>query len=270
MMTTRVEGPAILAADRRANVVGFVTLVKREMVRTFAIINQVIWPAVIQTLLYVFVFGVALGSRIPVLQGVSYAQFLIPGLIMLQVIEQTYSEGSSTVFQGRFMNSIQELLIAPLSALEIVLGYVVAGIARALFIALIITALGAVLVHTTPTNWAIYFGVIVLVGVLFSSLGVIFGLMAEKFDHVALLTTFFITPLVFVGGVFTSTQLLPPTARAISMVNPMFYMINAFRYAYIGRGDAPFGVSLAIVAALAAIGFAIALRMFAVGFKLRT
>ena len=138
------------------------------------------------------------------MQGVSYAQFLIPGLIMLQLIDQTYSESSSSVFQGRFMNSIQELLIAPMSAIEIVLGYVVAGVVRAIFIALLITGLGIVLVHAAPSEWPLYLVTIVLVAVLFSSLGIIFGLLAEKFDHIAVLTTFFITPLVFVGGVFTS------------------------------------------------------------------
>ena len=252
------------------NVVGYQTLVKREMVRTFAIINQVIWPPVIQTLLYVFVFGLALGSKIPTVQGVSYAQFLIPGLIMLQVIEQTYGEGSSTIFQGRFMNSIQELLISPLSAVELLLGYITAGVVRAIFIALLITVLGVVFVHTAPLNWPLYVITIVMVAVLFSSLGIIFGLLAEKFDHIAVLTTFFITPLVFVGGVFTSTQFLPPLARQISMINPMFYMINAFRYSYTGRGDAPLELSLAIIFVLMALFVAIAFRMTSVGYKLRT
>jgi ABC-2 type transport system permease protein len=260
----------IAEGNRSPNWVGFYTLVKREMVRTFAIINQVIWPPVIQTLLYVFVFGVALGSRIPNVQGVSYSQFLIPGLIMMQVIDQTYGEGSSTLFQGRFMNSIQELLISPLSALEMLMGYITAGITRAFFLAFLITALGVVLVHTWPIQWGIYFLTIVLVGVLFSSLGIIFGLLAEKFDHIALLTTFFITPLVFVGGVFTSTQFMPPALRTISMFNPVFYMINAFRYSYTGTGDAPLMTSVLIVFVLAAAAFLTALRMLAVGYKLRT
>src|SRR5471032_2030070 len=115
------------------NWVGLYTIVKREMVRTFSIINQVVWPPVITTLLYVLVFGYGIGSIITNAGGVSYAQFLIPGLIMLQVIDQTYGESSSSFFQGRFMNSIQELLIAPLSAYEIVLGYLISGIVRALF-----------------------------------------------------------------------------------------------------------------------------------------
>jgi ABC-2 type transport system permease protein len=252
------------------NVVGFETIVKREMVRTFAIINQVIWPPVIQTLLYVFVFGLALGSRIPDVRGVSYAQYLLPGLIMLQVIENTYGEGSSTVFQGRFMNSIQELLIAPVSAVEMVAGYVVAGFVRALFIALIITLLGVVFVHTAPVNWGLYLLTIAIVSVLFAALGIISGLLAEKFDHIAVLTTFFITPLIFVGGVFTSTQFLPPLVQRISYVNPMFHMIGAFRYSYTGTGDVPLGISLTVITALAIIALAIALRMVATGYKLRT
>ncbi|MEA2785249.1 MAG: type transport system permease protein [Candidatus Eremiobacteraeota bacterium] len=252
------------------NSVGFQMLIKREMVRTFAIINQVIWPPVIQTLLYVFVFGLALGTSIKTMNGVPYAQFLIPGLIMLQVIDQTYSESSSSVFQGRFMNSIQELLIAPLSAIEIVLGYVVAGAVRAIFIALLVTVLGVVFVHAVPSNWALYILVITLVAVLFSSLGIIFGLLAEKFDHIAVLTTFFITPLVFVGGVFTSAQSLPPMLRQVSLFNPMAYMIDAFRYSYINKGDVPLALSLGVVAVLSSLAFAIALRMTAAGYKLRT
>ncbi len=254
------------------NAVGFWTLSKREMVRTFSIINQVVWPPIIQTLLYVFVFGLGLGSQIKSSMpgGVSYAQFLIPGLIMLQVIDQTYSESSSSVFQGRFMNSIQELLIAPLSALELVLGYVVSGVLRALCIALLITGLGVVLVHTAPSNWGLYLLTIGLVAILFSALGIVFGLLAEKFDHIAVMTTFFITPLVFVGGVFTSTQRLPPLVQRISAFNPMFHMIDAFRYSYSGVGDAPLWLSLTVVSVLAAGAVAVALVMTATGYKLRT
>lgn len=252
------------------NVVGMQTLIKRELVRTFSIINQVIWPPVITTLLYVFVFGLALGSRIKAVQGVPYATFLIPGLIMLQVIDGAYGESSSSVFQGRFMLSIQELLIAPLSAFEILAGYIVSGVLRSFFIAAIITLLGAVLVHTLPIDWGLYVLVIMLVATLFSALGVIFGLMAEKFDHIATLTTFAITPLVFIGGVFTSIQFLPPLVQRISLFNPMFHMIDAFRYSYTGRGDVSLGLSLSVVAVLAVTALGVALLMTARGYKLRT
>ncbi len=188
---------------------------------------------------------------------------------MLQVIDRTYAETSSSVFQGRFMSSIQELLISPLSAAEIVSGYVVAAILRAYLIANLILLVGALFVHTIPSNWPLYFGVTTIVAVLFAALGIIFGLMAEKFDHIAILTTFVITPLVFVGGVFTSVQFLPPAFRAASFANPMFYMIDAFRYSFTGRGDVPLGLSLGIVSGLAVLSLGTALAMVARGHKLR-
>ncbi|MGH7714876.1 MAG: ABC transporter permease, partial [Vulcanimicrobiaceae bacterium] len=172
------------------NYVALWTLIKREMKRMWVVINQVVWPPVITTVLYVFVFGLALGSRIGVTQGVPYGTFLIPGLIMLQVINESYGEASSSVFQGRFLNHVQEMLIAPMSALEIVLGFVFAGIVRAFIIAGLITGLGVLLVHVGPHNWGLYLLVVALVAVLFSSIGIIFGLMAEKFDHIAIFTTF--------------------------------------------------------------------------------
>jgi ABC-2 type transport system permease protein len=253
-----------------SNPYGLWTLVKREMIRSLKIINQVIWPPIITTLLYVFIFGLALGSRISSVQGVSYSQFLIPGLIMLQVIDSSYGECSSSLFQGRFMNSIQELLIAPMSALEIVAGYILGSLARALLIAALITGLGIVLVHIAPHDWLLYLCVIALVSIWFSALGLIFGLLADKFDHIAILTTFVITPLTFVGGVFTSAEMLPPPLRRIELFNPIFYTIDAFRRSYTGESYLTPAFSLAMIALLAAIALAIVLRMTAIGYKLRT
>lgn len=252
------------------NLVALMTLTKREMVRSLKIINQVIWPPVITTLLYVFVFGLALGSHIKSVQGVSYAQFLIPGLIMLQVIDSSYGECSSSLFQGRFMNSIQEMLVAPMSAAEIVGGYLLGSLARSLLIAGLITILGVVLVHTSPRDWVLYAVVICLVSILFSALGLIFGLLADKFDHIAILTTFVITPLTFVGGVFTAATMLPPVLRNFELINPIFYTIDAFRRSYTGESFLPVVFSLAAIVALAALALGIVLRMTAVGYKLRT
>jgi ABC-2 type transport system permease protein len=240
------------------------------MIRSLKIINQVIWPPIITTLLYVFVFGLAIGSRIPSVQGVSYAQFLIPGLIMLQVIDASYGECSSSLFQGRFMNSIQELLIAPMSAGELVAGYVLGSLARALLIAGLITGLGLILVHTAPRDWPLYLCVIALVSVLFSALGLIFGLIADKFDHIAILTTFVITPLTFVGGVFTDAKMLPPPLRTFELFNPIFYTIDAFRRSYTGQSFLAPEFSVTMIVLLAAVALGIVLRMTAIGYKLRT
>lgn len=253
-----------------ANPVGFATLVRREMVRTYKIINQVIWPPIITTVLYVVVFGLALGSRIKTVQGVPYAAFLIPGLIMLQVIDGAYGECSSSLFQGRFLNSIQELLVAPLSAVEIVFGYLISGVLRAAIVASLILSIGILLVRTVPQNWFVYFAMMILVAVLFSSLGVVFGLIAEKYDHIAVLTTFVITPLVFIGGVFTSIEFLPPAVRIASYFNPMFYMIDGFRYSFTLQSDVPLAVSFGVVGTLTVLATGAALRMFAAGYKLRT
>lgn len=262
--------PAAIVPSKGFNRIALFTLTKREMVRTMKVINQVIWPPIISTLLYVFVFGLALGRSITSVQGVSYAQFLIPGLIMLQVIDSSYGETSSSIFQGRFMNSIQEMLIAPMSAFEMVSGYLLGSLVRALFIAALITGVGVVVLHTWPQNWLLYFSVVILVSLLFSALGLIFGLLAEKFDHLAALTTFVITPLTFVGGVFTSASMLPPVLQRLELFNPIFYTIDAFRRSYTGQSFLPLEFSVGAVALLAAIAISIALRMMAIGHKLRT
>ena len=251
------------------NRIGLWTLIKREMIRSIKVINQVIWPPIIMTLLYVFVFGLALGKQLQNVQGVSYAEFLIPGLIMLQVIDSSYGECSSSLFQARFMNSIQEMLVAPMSAGEIVFGYIFGSLGRAILIAGLITIVGMVVVHTAPTDWPLYFAVLIVVSVLFSALGLIFGLLAEKFDHIAVLTTFAITPLVFVGGVFTNAESLPPFMRTFELFNPMFYTIDAFRYSYTGQSYLPLWLSIGAICGLAAICTAIVLRMMSVGYKLR-
>ena len=251
------------------NTVGFNTLVKREWQRTVKVINQVIWPPIITTVLYVFVFGLALGSRIKSVNGVSYGAFLIPGLIMLQIIDASYGECSSSIFQSRFLGSIAELLVAPLSACELIYGFIVSGVLRAFVIAALIMGVGALLTHALPQSWFLAIVVIALVAILFSCLGIIFGLMAEKFDHIAVLTTFVITPLTFVGGVFTSISFLPPVMRLISYVNPIFYMIDALRYAFTLHSDVPFLLSLSVITLLTIAASAGAYQMVASGYKLR-
>ncbi len=252
------------------NFVGLTTLVKREMVRSLKVINQVIWPPIITTVLYVVVIGFSLGGKIAKIQGVSYAEFLIPGLIMLQVIAATYDECSSSVFQGRFLNAIQEVLIAPISPLEFVVGFVFGSVVRAFLMGVFIGFVGVLTVHAVPQNWLLAIFTIFEVSLLFSSLGIIFGLMAEKFDHIAILTTFVITPLTFVGGVFTPATLLPVPLRTLELFNPMFYTIDAFRRSYTGESFLPLSLSLGAIGLLALLGLGIAWRMVAVGYKLRT
>jgi len=252
------------------NRVALWTLVKREMKRSMKIVNQVIWPPIITTVLYITVFGFALGSRIKNVQGVPYSAFLIPGLIMMQVIDSSYGECSSSIFQGKFMLSIQEMLIAPMSAIEIFVGYVGGSLVRSVLIANVIMLLGVLFVGVVPRDWTLYFGVMLCVSVLFSALGIICGLMAEKFDHIAVLTTFAITPLVFVGGVFTSIHFMPPLIARVSLFNPIFYTIDAFRYSFTGHGDVPLALSLGVIGTLTLAACVTAWKMLDAGYKLRS
>ena len=251
------------------NAVGLTTLVRRELRRTFQVINQVIWPPIISTLLYVVVIGLSVGSRIETASGVPYVVFLIPGLIALTVIEASYAESSASLFQHRFMNSIQELLISPLAYWEIVIGFVAGSVARALLLGNLLMLFLPLFTGRWPANWALFLLMMVLMSVLFSGVGMVMALIAEKWDHIAIPQTFVFMPLIWVGGAFSPLALLPEQIRPFAYVNPMFYVIDGFRYATLGVAEAPVWASIGVTAALAAIAMGVVLRLFQVGWKLR-
>jgi ABC-2 type transport system permease protein len=251
------------------NHVGLYTLVARELKRTLMVINQVIWPPVIMTLLFLFIFGLSLGSRIKTLGGVSYVEFLMPGLVMLNVISSSYDEASSSIFQHRFMNSIQELLIAPLSYLEILVGFLTGSLLRGVVIGTLVMVIGAVAVHVAPSNVLVYLYFIIVTSLLFSAIGMIGGLLAKTWDNLAIVNTFVITPLTYVGGVFTSLTMLPPLVQRFALFNPMQYMVDGFRYSYTGAVDISLWADAAVVAILAAIALGVAFEMTRRGVNLR-
>lgn len=252
------------------NLVGFWTVVKRELQRTWVIVNQVVWPPLVTTLLYLFVFGLSLGSRISTVEGMPYLHFLLPGLVMMSVIEGAYGESSASLFLLRFTNAIQEYLISPLSAAEIVFGFITGSILRGLLIANLVMLCGGLILGLSPYSWPMYLAMLVLVCIFFASCGLIMGLWADKFDHIAILTTFFITPLVYFGGVFHSVGMLPTALQTVSYVNPLFYMIDGFRYAITGHSLVGPWQDLALVAGLAAVATAAALTLFHRGYRLRS
>jgi ABC-2 type transport system permease protein len=251
------------------NWVGFATLVRREFKRTMMTINQVVWPPVITTLLFLFIFGVGLSSTMKLMDGVPYIQFLLPGLVMLNVISSSYDEAASSLFQQRFQMSIQELLIAPLSNLELELGYLTGSILRGLVIGALVMGIGLLVVHVAPRNGAILFFFMFMTALLFSSVGMIGALLARSFDNLAIVTTFFITPLTYVGGVFSSIHALPPVVQKVSLFNPMLYMIDGLRFGYIGRSDVSPLIDAAVVTVLALAAFAISYGMVKKGVNLR-
>jgi ABC-2 type transport system permease protein len=252
------------------NGIGFWTIVKRELQRTRVVINQVVWPPLVTTLLYLFVFGLSLGRRITEVEGLPYLTFLLPGLVMMSVIEGAYGEASASLFLLRFTNAIQELLIAPLSAVEIVAGFIVGSIVRGLIIANLVMLCGMVILGLVPQSWLLYVLMLVLVCVFFASLGLVMGLWADKFDHIAIMTTFFITPLVYFGGVFHSVRMLPAAFQTVSLANPLFYMIDGFRFAMTGHSLVDPWRDVLIVGVMAVAAVSWALILFARGYRLRT
>lgn len=251
------------------NWVGFATLVRREFKRTLMTINQVVWPPVIMTLLFLFIFGVGLSNAMRLMDGVPYIQFLLPGLVMLNVISSSYDEAASSLFQQRFQMSIQELLIAPLSDLELLLGYLAGSVLRGVVIGALVMGIGLLVVHVAPRDGLVLFGFMFVTALLFSSIGMIGALLAKSFDNLAIVTTFFITPLTYVGGVFSSIHALPAAVQKVSYFNPMLYMIDGLRFGYIGRSDVSPFIDAAVVTLLAAIAFAVSYWMVKKGVNLR-
>lgn len=251
------------------SLVGFRTLVWREIYRFFSVFTQTITPPLVSSFLYIFIFGLSLGQHIKQVDGVPYLVFLIPGLVMMYVIEGSYSNTSSSLFISRWANNIEELLVTPLSYFEMVLAILIGGLARSL-----VTTLGVYLVsllfvqfpiaHATT---ALYF--LVLVSLIFSSVGMIVALFAEEFEHLSICTTFVITPLIFFGGVFHSLEMVPPAIKWLTVFNPMFYMINGLRYGMLGRSDTPIFLSAAIVLGIFIALFSLTVYLFRIGLKLR-
>jgi ABC-2 type transport system permease protein len=250
------------------NWVGLWTLVKRENVRSIRIINQVIWPPIISSMLYLLIFGFSLGRNVEIGE-VSYLVFLVPGLIMMNIIMTAYEESSSSLFLAKFIKYIEELLVAPLSYLELVLGLVIGSVIRAAVIANLILIVFSLFIDVGIHSILLYAYFMLVVSVFFASVGLLIALWAEKFDHLAVLNTFFITPLLFFGGVFHSINLLPETFKMASKFNPLFYMIDGFRFSILGTSDVSISTSLTITTILTIIAFSYVIYLFKKGYKLK-
>ncbi|MBM3270427.1 MAG: ABC transporter permease [Candidatus Sericytochromatia bacterium] len=254
------------------NSVGLATLASREMKRTIKIINQVVWPPVISTVLYFFIFVIGLGRSIGTMDGLPYVQFLVPGLIFLNVVEASFGEGAASLFILRFTNAIQELLVAPLSYAEMVIGMIAGSVLRALLIGNLILLVGWAFGGRLPATaqaWGWYLLLLMVTAILFSSLGLIAAVFFESWDQLAIPSTFVLTPLIFVGGVFASVRGLPEPVSQVALFNPLFYLIDGMRAAITGAPTPYWHVDLAFAGTGAAVAFAGALRLFQTGYKLR-
>jgi len=242
---------------------------KYEMLRAFETIAQSFASPVISTSLYFVVFGSAIGSRIESVEGVSYGAFIVPGLMMLALLTQSISNASFGIFFPKFTGTIYEVLSAPVSFVEILIGYVGAAATKSFIIGLIILGTASVFVslHIAHPLWMI--GFLILTCISFSLFGFIIGLWATNFEKLQLIPMLVITPLVFLGGSFYSVSMLPPAWQTVTLFNPVVYLISGFRWSFFEVADVSVSVSLAMILAFLGACLLIVWWMFKTGYRLK-
>jgi len=241
-----------------------------EMHRFWRTALQSIVAPVISTTLYFVVFGAAIGSRMSAVDGVAYGAFIVPGLIMLSLLTQSIANASFGIYFPRFAGTIYEVLSAPISPLEVVLGYVGAAASKSILIGLIILATSALFVplHVEHPVWMLLF--LILTAVTFSLFGFVIGLWADGFEKLQLVPLLIVTPLTFLGGSFYSIDMLPPVWRTLSLFNPVVYLISGFRWSFFGRGDVSLAVSLTMTFAFLAACLGLVAWIFRTGYRLKS
>src|SRR5215218_595999 len=245
------------------------TLWRREVNRFLKIKKQTIGAPLLETFLYISVFGAALGSRIDKLHGIDYVVFVIPGLIMMAWAMNAFSNNASSILQQKFQGAIQDQLSSPASPLELLTAFSLGGLMRGMVVAVLTFMAATILVDLPVDHILVLLPALFLVGFFFAQLGVLIGVRAEQFDDVAIAQTFVLQPLIFLGGVFYSATLLPEPFQTLTHFNPVYYMINLVRYGFLGFSEADIALSLVALTAATAAIFAVNLRLFSAGYKLR-
>ncbi|TAK04613.1 ABC transporter [Patescibacteria group bacterium] len=252
------------------NVIGTATLVRRELDRSQRVAVQAIITPWLSAGLFMLVFGKIVGARIGDIGGASYVEFVLPGVLMMNLLSAAFMQSCSALYFQRFLKNIEEVLIAPFSYDEMILAFVFSGMMRGFIIAAGILGIGLLFGATGVAHplWFVFF--LVVVALLFSLLGLLVGLWANGFEQLSLFPTFLITPLTFLGGMFNTPEMLPPAVRPLLALNPFWYMIDGLRYAMIGTGDSNHLVGAAFLIILAAASFLLVRQLFARGWRLRT
>lgn len=250
--------------------VGVITIVRKEITRFLRVWTQTILPSAITMTLYFVIFGHLMGSRIGLLDGFPYTQYIAPGLIMMSVITNSYANVTSSFFLAKFQRSIEEILVAPIPNYLILCGFVFGSVLRGLVVGLVVTLISAFFAKLTVHHLGVMILVVILSSLLFSLAGFVNAIFAKKFDDIAIVPTFILTPLTYLGGVFFSINMLPDFWRFISYFNPVLYMVNAFRYGTLGVSDVSITSALAIMITLIVIMTAISLYLLDKGVGIRT
>ena len=240
-----------------------------EMARTWRTLFQSIVSPVLSTSLYFVVFGSAIGSRIPQVEGVGYGSFIVPGLIMLSLLTQSVSNASFGIFFPKFTGTIYELLSAPLSFVEITLGYVGAAATKSIILGLIILATASLFVPLHVAHPVLMVTVLILTAVTFSLFGFIIGVWADNFEKLQIIPLLVVTPLVFLGGSFYSVSMLPPFWQTVTLANPVLYLVSGFRWSFYEIADVHLGVSAAMIAFFLAACLATVWWIFKTGYHVK-
>ncbi|MET0026819.1 MAG: ABC transporter permease [Candidatus Thiodiazotropha sp.] len=237
--------------------IAYQTIVTKEILRFTRIWVQTILPPAITTTLYFIIFGKLIGQRIGEMGGYSYIEYIVPGLILMSVIQNSYANVVSSFFSTKLQHYIEELLIAPVPNWIVLSGYVTGGVARGLIVGVVVTLISLFFTDLRIHSYALTLVVFVLTSVLFSLAGFINAVYAKSFDDISIVPTFILTPLTYLGGVFYSIELLPEFWQKLSLVNPVLYMVNTFRYGLLGVSDIDVRIALAII-----LGFIVLLTLF--------
>jgi len=248
---------------------GFLTLLYKEILRFWKVLLQTVMAPVLTALLYLLIFAHVLEGHVQVYPGVSYVSFLMPGLIMMSVLQNAFANGSSSLIQSKQNGNIVFVLLPPISYFEFFAAYLIASIVRGLVVGLGVLLVGLFFADLDMAHpmWVLAFGV--LASAAFSALGIMAGIWAEKYDHIAGVQNFLIMPLTFLSGVFYSINSLPLFWQEVSRYNPVFFMIDGFRYGFHGISDVDPWLSLAVVAPFAVVTSGLALQLIRSGYKLR-
>jgi ABC-2 type transport system permease protein len=252
----------------RLNVVrwiGFKTIVIREYGRIIRIWGQTIVPSVVTAVLYFAIFGSLIGRRVGVMGGFDYKQYIAPGLIMMSVITNSYGNVVASFFGAKFGKHVEELLVSPLPNWVIVAGYVAGGLLRGVLVGLAVTAVSLIFTHLQVQHPVVVASALILTSVTFALGGFLNALFAKNFDQVNWIPSFVLTPLTYFGGVFYSVSLLPPWALHLSYINPILYMVNAFRYGFLGVSDVEIGAAFALMAGASVVLFTVAVTLLGRG-----
>jgi len=252
-----------------ANWTGFYTLTKREILRFLKVWTQTILPTVITTSLYLLIFGFTLGRVFPEIENITYLEFIIPGILMMGIITTTYANNSTSIFMMKWLHFIEGILIAPLSYIETVGAFIVGGVVRGIIIGASVYLVSLFFYSGSIFNPLLFIFLIIIVSFIFASIGLITGLWAEDWDQLNIWSTFIITPLVFLGGVFHSITLVPESLQIISKINPIFYMIDALRYSMLGVSESNLVLGFSLIIILAISSFFFTVYLFKVGYKIR-